>query len=43
MCRKKKPGGFADPEYEKWEIRFGLIALGILAIMFLVLLGRAFS
>lgn len=43
MEQKKRRGGFVDPEKEKWEIRLGLIALGILTILFFVLLGRAFS
>lgn len=38
--KKKHRGGFVDPEKEKWEIKTGLIVLGLLLIVFVVLLGR---
>lgn len=37
---KKYNGGFVDPEKEKWEMKIGLIVLGLFLIVFVVLLGR---
>ena len=38
--KNKDKGGFVDPEKEKWEIRLGLIVLGLFLIMFVILLGN---
>ena len=42
MCRKRMEGGFVNPKHEMWEMRLGLIALGILVVIFFTLIGQLF-